>query len=391
MSSPALSLHHPLRIGFVGCGQITEVHRDGYRLFDLPVVAGTDVSPAAREKFSAQEPQARVHEHIADLLRDPEVDVLDVSAPHRADIRRPLLEEIVRSGKPVLLQKPFAHSYADALEYAELFEKAGVPLMINQNSLFAGGVLELSKAILFQNSLGRLLSGTVTHLSDFNPGDHPWYGKGSRWWLSDMAVHELAIVHHLLGVPEVVFAVSGRDAAQTGVQGDGFFHLILRYASGPTVLVQENGAYYGKGEHRIALEFHGEKGWAGIVPGKYSTISRRSPDAGPSHEQILTPYRWFPEAFGLAMHHFQFALKTGQKPLCSAASNLQLIAIIEAAYRSAETGAAVRIDSIVGNRAGQLQGPGGLSGPTDWIPPVPKGDALLLRDYSWATYTPEKQ
>jgi len=390
MQTPTPSLHHPLRIGFVGCGQITEVHRDGYRLFDLPVVAGTDVSPAAREKFSAQEPQARVYEQLADLLSDPEVDVLDVSAPHRADIRRPLLEEIVRSGKPVLLQKPFAHFYVDALEYTELFEKARVPLMINQNSLFAGGVLEISDAILFHNSLGRLLSGTITHLSDFDPGTHPWYGKGPRWWLTDMAVHELAIAHHLLGVPETVFAVSGRDATQKGVEGDGYFHLILRYASGQTVLVQENGAYYGQGEHHITLEFHGEKGWAGIAPGKYGTISRRTPDTGPTHEQILTPYRWFPEAFGLAMHHFQFALKTGQKPLCSAANNLQLIAILEAAYRSAESGESVRIDSVLGGRTGQLQGPGGLSGPTDWRPPVPRKDALLLRDYSWATYTPGK-
>jgi predicted dehydrogenase len=377
----------PMKIGLVGCGQITDVHRDGYTRFGLPVVAGTDLSADARAKFAKQEPQARVYDTLDDLLADPEIDVLDVAAPHRADIRRPLLEQVVEAGKPVLLQKPFGHYYADALVYCALFEKAGVPLMINQNSVFCGGVVELTRAILHDRTLGAIFTGRISNTWDLDPGDHPWYGKGERWWLTDMAVHELALLHHFMGAPVSVSAASGRDAAQRGVQGDGLFHMLLRYADGASVLVDESGAYYGPDRADFMIELQGEQGQVAFDPGKRAVISRRQPGASATNDEVTSPYRWFPEAFGLVMQHFQYALQTGQTPLCSAADNLHVMAVVEAAYLSAQTGETVQLKSIMGDRfvAGR---PGGLTGPADWIAPPPVDGVKLKRDYAWATYTP---
>ena len=376
-SSPSFSSHAPMKIGFVGCGQITEVHRDGYRLFGLPVVAGTDVSAEAREKFQSQDPQARVYESLDELLGDPEIEVFDVAAPHRQDIREPLLEKVVRAGKPVLLQKPFAHAYEDALRYTRLFEDAGVPLMINQNSVFSGGVIEMTDRVLRSQEMGRLLCGRITNMYDFDPGDHPWYGKNARWWLTDMAVHEMALLHHFLGAPESVSAAWGRDPAQKGVRGDGFFQIFHRYADGSSALINESGAYYGQEHLSCGFELQGESGILEIITGKQAVLSRR----GEPKLEILSPYRWFPEAFGLVMHHFQHALRAGAQPLCSSLDNLYVIATIEAAYRSAETGRSVRLGEIMGDRYDGQHGPGGLAGLSEWTAPVPNLKATLIRNY----------
>ena len=375
---------HYLKIGQIGLGQITEVHRDGYRCFGLPVVAGTDLSEEVRQKFANQNPTARTHATLEQMLEDSEVDVFDVAAPHQAKIRRPLLEKVFSAGKPVLLQKPFAHNYADALAYAEMAEAAGVPLMINQNSLFAGGVVDTAARITGPD-FSPLIWGSVRHVSFHDPKGHPWFGKGPRWWMTDMAVHEMAVLHHFFGPPETVYAVMGQDPHQTGVEGDGYVHALFRYPNGASIVMNENGAYLGPDNKTFLFEFHGNSGTVSLYPGKHAIWSSRT---GESVEEAAT-LRWFPEAFGLAMAHFQWALNENKTPWASASDNLFVLAAIEAAYLSSERGVPVSPAEIMGDRWISNYGPGFLRGPVDWVPPEPVSSPNLTLNYAWATYIPE--
>lgn len=69
----------PLRIAQIGLGQIITAHRDGYRRFGLPVVAGFEIAPAGRERLRSEEPPARVYETLDALLADPDVDMYDLA------------------------------------------------------------------------------------------------------------------------------------------------------------------------------------------------------------------------------------------------------------------------------------------------------------------------
>jgi predicted dehydrogenase len=381
-----MPFHAPLKIGQIGLGQITVVHRDGYRSYGLPVVAGTDISETVRDQFAREMPGARVHPTLDELLADPEVDVLDVAAPHHATIRRPLLEKVFAAGKPVLLQKPFAHTYADALAYTEWAEAAGAPLMINQNSLFCGGVLDTAARIT-GTQFSPLVWGSVRHVSYHDPKNHPWFGKGPRWWMTDMAVHELAILHHFFGPPDSVYAVMGRDPQETGVEGDGYVHAIFRYPNGASIVMNESGAYLGPDTKNFMFEFHGNSGTVSLYPGKHAIWSPRD---GESFEEAAI-IRWFPEGFGLAMAHFQWALQNKRTPWAAAADNLFVLAVVEAAYRSSREGRSVPVAEIMGDRWIPDYGPGFLRGPADWIPPEPVSAPQLVNNYAWATYVPEKK
>ncbi len=52
---------------------------------------------------------------------------------------------------------------------------------------------------------------------------------------------------------------------------------------------------------------------------------------------------WFPDAFRGVMEQLQYALKTGTEPLLNAADNVKTMALIDAAYRSADEKRAVRL------------------------------------------------
>jgi predicted dehydrogenase len=375
-----------MNIGQIGLGQITAVHRDGYRRFHLPVTAGYDINPEARKKFSEVELAARVHDSLDSLLEDPNVDVLDLAAPHHVSVRKPLLAQVLKAGKPILLQKPFAHHYADALEYTQMAEAVGVPLMLNQNALFGAGVVDLAGRMT-DGTFGQLYFGSVRHTSCHAPSGNSLRWKDKRWWLIDVGIHELAIVHHFFGPPETVYATAGRDPHQQGVDegSDGFVHAILRYKNGASIVVNQSGAYLGPEDRAFAVECHGDFGTVSISPGKHAIWSARS---GERMEDAVG-LRWFPEAFGLSMAHFQWCLEKGRTPFANAADNLFVMAVVEACYHSVDTGLPVRVADIMGGRWIADYGPGFLRGAPEWVPPTPQEVSHFEGNYAWATYLPE--
>jgi len=218
-----------MNIGIVGLGQITECHRDGYRRQGLRVVAGYDPSADARQRFAGQDPQAVVHLTLEALIDDASVQVIDLATPQWLDARLPCVEAAAAAGKPLLIQKPLAHTYDDALKLVQVIEDAGVPAMVNQNLCFVGGVQEAARAMLEDNAIGRPYLGYVVEQSCFDVAPDHWFGKGDRWWITNLTIHPLSVLHLLLGPPQSVDAVTGRDPSQPGVEAEGFVQLLLRY------------------------------------------------------------------------------------------------------------------------------------------------------------------
>jgi predicted dehydrogenase len=55
---------------------------------------------------------------------------------------------------------------------------------------------------------------------------------------------------------------------------------------------------------------------------------------------------WFPHAFVGVMEQLQYALKTGTAPALSIADNVKTMALVEAGYRSIQSGRTVKLAEI---------------------------------------------
>lgn len=365
-----------LGIGQVGLGSITVPHREGYRIYDQPVVAGFDPDPAARRRFAEDTPGATVHESLDALLADPAVGVVDLAVPHHRATRLPVVEAVAAAGRPMLIQKPLASTYADALELVRVIEDAGVPAMVNQNMAFVPTAINLVDALMRDRVVGEPRFLQVTASYRFDTDHHPWFGKDERWWTGALTVHHLGLLQVLLGPPERVYALTGHDPIQPGVTSDGYGHLALSYPGGAQALVVSTGTYYGvdpvpHGNEKLWVQ--GERGLVDWRPEGDLVISRRVPGSGDIDREVREPAsrgRWFPHAFGLAMAHFRQAVAAGAEPLCSVADNLHVMAVIEAAYRSGAEGRAVRLEEIMGERYSADYGTGWSHGYDGWIPPM---------------------
>lgn len=115
-----------LGVGVIGAHAWAEsAHLPGYHAYDRArLVAICDTVPerarAMAEKFGIE----RVYTDHREMLRDPDVQMVDVCTP--TDTHLPLSLDAIRAGKHVLSEKPLAHDAADAFMAAREAEKAGV-------------------------------------------------------------------------------------------------------------------------------------------------------------------------------------------------------------------------------------------------------------------------
>lgn len=122
-------------IGCVGAGFImADCHLPADAQAGIRPVAITSRRPEAAATVAVRHGIPRVHDSLAGLLDDPEVEVLDIAVP--PDVQPGVIEAAIeRPGRirGILAQKPLAPSYAEARRLVERCEAAGVSLVINQN------------------------------------------------------------------------------------------------------------------------------------------------------------------------------------------------------------------------------------------------------------------
>jgi predicted dehydrogenase len=166
-------------IGQVGLGSITVAHRQGYRLYGQPVVAGYDPNPQAWARFAEEEPGATVHETLEACLRILESD-LDLATPHHRATRLPVVQRVADAGIPMFIQKPLAYRYADALEMVAAVERNGVTAMVNQNMCFTPGSLRLIDALMKDAAVGRTSCGEIQRRPAPRPRRYRGHGGCTR-------------------------------------------------------------------------------------------------------------------------------------------------------------------------------------------------------------------
>lgn len=324
-------------IGVIGLGGIARQHLEGYRRQGLTVIGGVDPDPTRRREIEEAFSLSLVTEDAEELLSRPEVKVVDLTVPHRMDLRQPLVETIARHGKALFIQKPLMPHLQDAKTLVEIAEAAGIPMMVNQNSVFAPQSLVIGEHL---RDIGNLYYFQIENRGWFDASGHPWFGKAERWVNSDMAIHHYAMIRHWFGDAESVSTYLARDPSQKGVKGETLSSTMVRFQSGVTGMVVNNWCYRGPQNHPHPNELiliQGDRG-AITADAKEVVIVTEAGEA-----RIPLEGTWFPDAFGNAMAHFIDALDHRRPFLCEARDNLKTVAIAEAGYRSTAERREVRI------------------------------------------------
>ncbi|MFV0282413.1 MAG: Gfo/Idh/MocA family protein [Castellaniella sp.] len=343
------------RIGCIGAGMImAECHLAAYQK------AGFDVCAIASRTRSHAETVARrwsidtVHDTPKDLIADSRIEIVDIAFPpdqQPALIRHALATPHVRA---ILAQKPLALTLDEARQLRDEARAAGKVLSVNQNMRYDQSMRVL-RQILDQGLLGIPVFAQI----DMHAIPH-WQAflrDYDRLTLANMSVHHLDILRYLFGDPQSVTCVTRQDPRTTFDHTDGLVATTLQYENGLLALSLEDvwsgptGDDYEDDQHiRWRVEgtdgtARGTIGWPTGEPSTLSFASRHGTDG-----KWVTPTwetMWFPDAFTGVMEQLQYALRTQSPPSLSVADNVRTMALVEAAYRSADARRTVDLKEIL--------------------------------------------
>jgi predicted dehydrogenase len=322
-------------IGLIGCGGISAHHLAAYRAAGYNVVALCDLhDDRLRDRQAHYYPEADLYIDYRELLRREDIEVVDIAThPHE---RAPIIEAALMARKHVLSQKPFVLDLDFGEQLAELADRQGVRLAVNQNGRWAPHFAYMRQAAA-GGLLGQLTSACLTvHW------DHSWiigtpFEDIHDLVLYDFAIHWFDIVTCFFGArqPRRVFASTARASGQRA-RPPMLAQVQIDYDDAQASLFFNATAMYGQEDRTFLSGTHGSIASAGPSLSEQAvTLYTPAGSSIPALEGT-----WFRDGFHGTMAELLCAIEERRAPSNDARGNLRGLALAFAAIASAHEGVA---------------------------------------------------
>ena len=330
-----------MRGGIVGCGFFAQFHTEAWkRIPGVEMVAACDLDLAR-----AQAAAPAAYTDLEEMLDKERLDFLDIAA--RPEWHLPMLKIAAQRGIPVICQKPMAPTYAECLEIAEVAKNAGIRLMIHENWRWQQWFREIQKMIL-NGDIGQPITYHFrTRRRDGLGAEpyqaQPYFKNYKRLLLYETLIHHIDTARFLFGDIKRVYAelrrnnplIQGEDQAllltthQNELRGviDGHRFLDLAPNSGPL-----GDACFEGDQGMLWVHATGDIFLRNVTGEEERLVWKNTALAGYRGDSVRA-----------TQQHFVDCLRSGSAFESDAATYLKSVAVMEAGYRSAETGEAVSL------------------------------------------------
>ena len=335
----------PLRGGLIGCGffAINQLHawRD---VEGAEIVALCDSDPARLALVGDQFAIAARYADAAAMLERETLDFVDIATTLPS--HRPLVELAARHRRPVICQKPFARTLDDGRAMVRACADAGVPLMVHENFRWQSPI-QAVRAVIDRGAVGEVFWGRVSFRSAFDVfSGQPYLAEGERFIIEDLGIHSLDVARFLFG--DVARLTARTRRVNPAIKGEDVATMLLDHRDGVTAVVDCSYATTLPDDPfpQTLIEVDGTRGTIRLGQGYRLTVTNAASSTETDVSPQLLPWASRPwhniqESVLAIQQHWVACLQTGREPATSGRDNLQTLALVEAAYRSAATGQAV--------------------------------------------------
>ncbi|WP_210508511.1 Gfo/Idh/MocA family protein [Naasia sp. SYSU D00057] len=319
-----------IRVGLIGAGGIAGAHVKGY-LENPDTVQLVAVADPVQEHAErrAQLTGAATYTSYQDMLREAELDAVDICLPHH--LHRDAIVAAARAGKHILCEKPLCLTDEEAAEVQAAVREAGVTLMCAHNQLFSPPVAKAVE-LIGEGLLGEVyeVRTTDSFFNDFNPETMGWRASAKTSGggeLIDTGYHPTYLMLQLAGGEPVEVTAMLSTHRLKFMEGEDSAQVLVRFDNGVVGTLTTSWAY-NPSSNTERFSVVGEKG-ALFSDGRNLSYRLRT------GEQATLE---FPEVdeFAAEIAHFAGCVRTGAKPIHSEKEGIEVLGIILAAYESAE-------------------------------------------------------
>ncbi|MCY4164507.1 MAG: Gfo/Idh/MocA family oxidoreductase [bacterium] len=310
-----------VRWGIAGPGAIAISFANGLQLLDDAEVYAVGSRSADRAKnFAAKYRASANYGSYEDLANDPAVDAVYVATPQSRHEQDTLM--FLEAGKPVLCEKPFALSRAQAQRMVDVARQRGVLLMEAMWSRFLPAYRILAE-LLRNKAIGepQLVEADFGFHIPFDPNHRLYDPERGGGGLLDLGVYPVQFTSLVLGTPTSV-AAQGRIGT-SGV--DEQVAAVLGYPGGKLAVVKAAIAAKLSSTARIA-------GTEGVIelPAPMHRPTSLVVIRGTDVEEIDSS--WKGEGLRFQVEEFHRCLATGEleSPVISHAETLSIMGTLDA-------------------------------------------------------------
>ena len=333
----------------VGAGGITrDAHLPAYRLAGFPVAAVHDLDPARAARLAADFGVPRTCATLAEAVATAPVGaVYDVAVPARA---LPEVLATLPDGAAVLMQKPFGEDLTQARALLALCRRKRLQAAVNFQLRFAP-CIAAARTLIATGAIGEVHDIEV-RVTVYTPW-HLWtflQGK-PRVEILYHSIHYVDLIRSFLGDPLAVWARTLKHPKAPELAATRS-NLILDYGDGVRATISTNhGHEYGLRHQESYVKWEGTRGAVRARLGLLLDYPKGLPDEleycvlepgnHPEWHPVALSGSWFPDAFIGSMGSFMRHLDGEGDSHLSVEDAYRTMAVVEAAYRSSESGGTV--------------------------------------------------
>lgn len=347
---------------------MVQYHAAGFKSAGAEIIAISDVRKEAAEAVAKEYGIPQVFGDVAEMLSLPELEAVSVIVPNK--FHAPLSIQALEAGKHVFCEKPPALNTTEMEAMVAASEKSGKTLMFDFNNRARPDTMAMMEYVR-NGTVGRINSAQAKWIRRTGiPGFGGWFtqkamaGGGATIDL----LHMVDLAMHFMGYPEPEHVLAQTfsdfidnkqfkgpwgipDVAGGVTDVESACHGFVRFTSGQVLSFQISWAEMVKREE-VSVTFQGT-GAGGMVQRLFGIdgLDETSTDKAELYVQenglsvnreIITEVD---PAMGRirAAANFARCLENSEKPLNNMHEALKLMKIIDAAYKSAETGQPVRL------------------------------------------------
>jgi predicted dehydrogenase len=325
----------PVRVGVIGYGYWgPNLVRNFAESPVTDVVAVSDLSEQRLAQVHARHPGIAVTTDYEEILTDPDIDAVIVATP--VSTHYPIGMAALQAGKHLLMSKPLVDTSAFGRRLIDEARSRSLVLMVDHTFLYTGSVRKI-KQLIDEGNLGSLYyyDSVRVNLGLFQ------HDVNVLW---DLAVHDLAIMEHVLGAHPCAVAATG--AAHVAGQPVNVAYLTCFFDG--SLIAHHHVNWLAPVKVRRTL-IGGDRQmivYDDLEPSEKVKVYDKGVTVRSGRERVyesMVGYRtgdmWAPqvsltEALRVEVQHFAECVRKGIRPLSDGESGLRVVRILEAAVES---------------------------------------------------------
>jgi len=344
----------PVRVGLIGCGNISSVYLgNARRLRSIEIVALADRLPQRAEQRAREFDIGRVCT-VDELLADDQIElVLNLTTP---EAHGPLGLRALEAGKAVYNEKPLAIALADGRRMVALAQQRALVLGCAPDT-FLGGAWQQARELVDAGAIGEVVAGVMFMPSHGPESWHPdpeFYYRPGGGPLLDMGPYYLTVLVSLLGpvrravgmarasFPTRTITSRPRAGQRIDVQVPTHVAGVLELAGGAIVTLLTSFDIWHA--NLPPIELYGADGSLGLPDPNGFGGRVRLRKADDEQWQTIDPRpRYLDNWRGLGPADAARALRSGRRPRADGTLALHVLEVMHAILQASESGRCIEL------------------------------------------------